>query len=112
MRSLIQFHGAACSVPALVGEALGSADPAAVDSAADLVSAAWSRVIGRDRPLEGGLGIAPDIGRSAGGPAGGVAGRWDAIAGLAEEANLERLNIHGRWKEYAVLLRLGVEAAG
>jgi tetratricopeptide (TPR) repeat protein len=110
-RSLVQFRGETCSVPALVGEALGSVEPSSVDSAADLVSIAWVRAIGHAGQPQGGLGIVPDIGvrlaihlRNR--------GRWGAIAKLAEEANLERLNLHGRWKEYAILLRLGIEAAG
>lgn len=36
---------------------------------------------------------------------------WESVTGLCTEPLLERLNLHGRWKEYLLLLRLRVTAA-
>jgi hypothetical protein len=36
---------------------------------------------------------------------------WHQISAIAEERFLEKLNVQGHWKQYLLLLRLGIEAA-
>lgn len=109
-RALVQRRGDAYVVPAIVAEASESVDPDRGIAAARQLAEAWVRGMAAnersDRDFRmlalAGTQIAHFLSCHEG---------WDLVAGMTQESFLEMLNARGHWKEYAVLLRLGLEAA-
>lgn len=107
-RSLIHRLGAAYTVPAIVSEAFGTAAPEVRSAAALSVAQSLQRALGSLTDAADYLGVLATIGAR-------VAlrfreqGRWDLVRELTGEKYLELLNSRGYWKEYSLLLRVGIE---
>jgi tetratricopeptide (TPR) repeat protein len=109
-KSLVYRSGPEYSVPAIVREGLSIVDPEVGRGQANLVAKALSAAIGS-------VGHPQDIKPSLPGICAQIAlnlyedGRFDLVSGLMVAELLEALNQRGFWKEYCLMLRLGVEAA-
>lgn len=109
-RALVNRSGATYSVPAIVREALASVSPTIEVEVAAKVATALRQVISSSEKDDNNFeSIVPVSVR--------VAfhlrekGRWELVCKLIDISYLELLNIRGHWKEYSLLLRLGIEAA-
>jgi tetratricopeptide (TPR) repeat protein len=107
-RSLIHRQQSAYAAPALVREALIRTDPASWQAALDRIGAALrAQPPGDDGDATESVRVvllARVVHHLA------EAGRWSSVRDLTPEPTLERLNVRGHWKEYALLLRHSLEA--
>lgn len=109
-RSLVNRSGGAYLVPAIVRESLWSASPAAEVEVTTQIMTALRGAISQ-------LGKGSDDFKVIVSISVRMAlhlrekGRWHSTCELADVSYLELLNIRGHWKEYSILLRLGIEAA-
>jgi hypothetical protein len=110
-RSLVERTDAGIEVPALVTEALSSVDATARAAAAELVTYHLRNAVSRAAQEDGDelAGLIPLLPRIAVYLA--DMGMWGLLRDLTSEELLESLNARGYWKEYAVLVRLGMRAA-
>lgn len=109
-RSLIHLVRTAYSVPAIVSEALGGVASEVRSEAASSIVQALRQAISRLPESDEHLGTLAQISarvslrlKEQGG--------WELVRELAEDGYLEMLNMRGYWKEYSLLLRVGIEAA-
>ncbi|HZN71061.1 MAG TPA: ATP-binding protein, partial [Micromonosporaceae bacterium] len=104
---LIHVVGDALDVPDLVADVFARTDP---DRRAAAAAAVVAGIVesGRDPryPVDVVAPVCVTVASRA-----AATGDWRLIDALCQEALLERLNMHGCWKEYLLLLRLRVEAA-
>jgi tetratricopeptide (TPR) repeat protein len=109
-RSLVVKAGPAYSVPSIVRDALSAVDArtclAQGSHVADAIAAAASAV---HQPESLRSALPSVCAQSATRLA--ESGRWDEIRRAVPAAFLDALNLRGFWKEYCLLLKLGIEAA-
>lgn len=109
-RSLTYRAGTGYIVPAIVSEALAAVFPETGNKIAIVVSEALHRSTAQLDKDETNLAqIAATSARIVHRFSG--QGRWELVRALTEVNYLELLNVRGYWKEYSLLLRLGIAAA-
>lgn len=109
-RSLVYLVRTAYSVPAIVSEALGGVAGEARSEAASSIVQSLRQAISRLPESDEHLGTLAQISARVTLRLKEQRG-WELIRELAEDSYLELLNMRGYWKEYSLLLRVGVEAA-
>jgi tetratricopeptide (TPR) repeat protein len=109
-RSLVLRAERVLDVPVLVGEALQNVAPGVVANAARRVAHAVAAAARRPALTENEVAALSETTAQVAVHL-ADASQWDLVLGLAGSNLLDLLNTRGRWKEYAVLLRLAVRAA-
>ncbi|MBM7077940.1 TIR domain-containing protein [Micromonospora humida] len=104
---LLHVVGDALDVPDLVADALARTDPDRRGAVATVVVAQIVES-GQDPrcPMDVVASVCATVASRA-----AANGDWRLVDALCQDALLERINVHGCWKEYLLLLRLLVEAA-